>query len=174
MSLCSSSPDITPAGHADETGLAGNTKSMKTFMHVLAVLCVFFTASCERPVISPDALEPKHALEGGWLANDGTVFLFRTDGTFHGYDFRKREIWGNWVSLSDVRIGFQSLLHDSFYNPQYAIIDIANKDRMDYIVTGGTHFIPAKRISTADAEAAIKVVVTQGIHHPQQAAPPSR
>ena len=54
------------------------------------------------------ACEPRragHALEGGWLADDGTVFVFRPDGTFHGYDFRKHEIWGNraWRSFQADR-----------------------------------------------------------------------
>jgi hypothetical protein len=114
-------------------------------------------------------MEPKHALEGGWLADDGTVFLFRPDGTFHGYDFRHREIWGNWVSLSKERIGFQSLLHDSFYNPQYALVDPTDKEQMDYIVTGGTHFIRAERISAGEADAAIQMVVKPRIHHPKRA-----
>jgi hypothetical protein len=97
------------------------------------------------------------------------VFLFRPDGTFHGYDFRYREIWGNWVALSEERIGFQSLSHDSFYNPQYAIIDPEDPEKMDYIVTGGTHFLSARRISIAEAEAATKVVVDQNIHYPKRA-----
>ncbi len=105
-------------------------------------------------------------MEGGWLADDGTVFLFRPDGTFHGYDFRKREIWGNWVTLSNVRIGFQSLLHDSFYNPQYAILDATNRDRMDYIVTGGNHFIGARRVTPEEASAAVRLVVESALHRP--------
>jgi hypothetical protein len=107
-----------------------------------------------------------HPLEGGWLADDGTVFVFRPDGTFHGYDFRKREIWGNWVTLSDARIGFQSLLHDSFYNPQYAIIDATNRDRMNYIVTGGNHFIDARRVDPGEAAAAVRLVVEPAVHRP--------
>jgi hypothetical protein len=101
------------------------------------------------------------------LADDGTVFLFRPDGTFHGYDFRKREIWGNWVTLSNVRIGFQSLLHDSFYNAQYAILDATNRDRMDYIVTGGNHFIGAHRVTPEEAAAAVRLVVKSAVHRPK-------
>jgi hypothetical protein len=107
-----------------------------------------------------------HPLEGGWLADDGTVFVFRPDGTFHGYDFRRREIWGNWVALSPARIGFQSLLHDSFYDPQYAIIDATNSARMDYIVTGGNHFIGARRVDPAEADAAVRMVVEPQVHRP--------
>ena len=116
------------------------------------------------------ACEPRragHALEGGWLADDGTVFVFRPDGTFHGYDFRKNEIWGNWVSLSRVRIGFQSLLHDSFYNPQYAILDEMNHDRMNYIVTGGNNFIGARRVDPEEAAAAVRLVVEPKVHRPE-------
>ena len=40
---------------------------------------------------------------------------------------------------------------------------------MDYIVTGGTHFIAAKRIPTDEAEAAIKMIVEQRIHYPKRA-----
>ena len=117
-------------------------------------------AACEPP-------RGAHPLEGGWLADDGTVFLFRPDGTFHGYDFRKREIWGNWVTLSDARIGFQSLLHDSFYNAQYAILDATNRDRMDYIVTGGNHFIGAHRVTPEEAAAAVRLVVKSAVHRPK-------
>lgn len=120
--------------------------------------CLFLTA-CEPP-------RGAHPLEGGWLADDGTIFVFRPDGTFHGIDFRKREIWGNWVTLSPTRIGFQSLLHDSFYNPQYAIINETNAARMDYIVTGGNHFIGARRVSPAEADAAVRLVAEPQVYRP--------
>ncbi len=107
-----------------------------------------------------------HPLVGAWLAEDGTIFDFRSDGTFHGVDFRKREIWGNWVTLSPSRIGFQSLLHDSFYDPQYAIIRERDADAMDYIVTGGNGFIAARRMETANARAAIEAVVAPQVHRP--------
>lgn len=124
---------------------------------LLAALCL---AACE-----PE--RGTHPLEGGWLADDGTVFVFRPDGTFHGYDWRRKEIWGNWVVLSPVRIGFQSLLHDSFYNPQYAIINATNPARMDYIVTGGTNFIGARRVPPQEAAAAVRLVVEPEVHRPR-------
>jgi hypothetical protein len=70
----------------------------------------------------------------------------------------KIEIWGNWVSLAPNRIGFQSLRHDSFYKPQYAVIS-KNENAMNYIVTGGTRFIKAERITIKQAEAAIEKVL---------------
>lgn len=121
--------------------------------------------SCDRP----NFLSSHHRLVGAWLASDGTIFHFRSDGTFHGIDYRKREIWGNWVTLSNSRIGFQSLLHDSFYQPQYAIIREADSDKMDYIVTGGVHFIAASRIDPAKADAAIEMVVRPDVHVPPDA-----
>lgn len=133
---------------------------------VSVVVSLFGVISCEKS----NALEPSHLLEGAWQAEDGTLFHFRNDGTFHGIDFRKREIWGNWVTLSETRIGFQSLLHDSYYSPQYAVIDKSSKDQMDYIVTGGTHFLHATRIPTAKADAAIELVAGPGLHLPRRAA----
>lgn len=123
------------------------------------VLAAFLLTACEPP-------RGAHPLEGGWLADDGTVFVFRPDGTFHGIDWRKREIWGNWVTLSPSRIGFQSLLHDSFYNPQYAIINATNTARMDYIVTGGNNFIAARRVPPAEAEAAVRLVAEPQVQRP--------
>lgn len=123
------------------------------------LLAVFLLAGCERP-------REAHPLEGGWLADDGTIFVFRPDGTFHGIDWRKREIWGNWVTLSPARIGFQSLLHDSFYNPQYAIINATNTARMDYIVTGGDNFIRARRVDPQEAVAAVRLVVEPEVRRP--------
>lgn len=140
----------------------------KLCLPVLFALCLvalssFSPAQNESPA---PAAPPEHVLVGAWQASDGTVFIFRKDGTFHGYDFRKREIWGNWVTLSPSRIGFQSLLHDSFYRPQYAIIDKADKDTMNYIVTGGTTFIEATRLEVAKAEADVEAVVQPQIHQP--------
>lgn len=106
-------------------------------------------------------------MQGGWLCADGTVFHFREDKSFHGYDFRHRELWGNWVVLSEARIGFQSLMHDAFYNPQYAIVNVENPEEMNYIVTGGDHFISAERIPEAEAVAAINLVIAKTIHSPE-------
>lgn len=126
-----------------------------------AVLAASWLAACQPP-------REAHPLEGGWLADDGTVFVFRPNGTFHGIDFRKREIWGNWVTLSPARIGFQSLLHDSFYNPQYAIINATDPARMDYIVTGGNHFIGARRVDPQEAAAAVRLIAEPEVHRPQR------
>ena len=109
---------------------------------------------------------PDHVLAGGWIADDGTIFLFRSNGSFHGVDCRNKEIWGNWVVLSDQRIGFQSLMHDSFYRPQYAIVNPKNKGSMDYIVTGGTRFIHARRISPEDAQGRIEAIVEPQVLKP--------
>jgi hypothetical protein len=73
--------------------------------------------------------------------------------------------------LSATRIGFQSLLHDSSYPPQYAIIGKGTSDEMDYMVTGGTNFIHAKRISTEKADTAIELVAEPQVHSPQKAEP---
>ncbi len=128
----------------------------------LVAIATLVLASCQDP--SPPART--HALAGGWLATDGTIFDFRGDGTFHGVDWRGREIWGNWVTLSPTRIGFQSLMHDASYRPQYAIIDGDDRNRMDYIVTGGTHFIRARRVSPEEARAATALIVEPKLHRP--------
>jgi hypothetical protein len=99
-----------------------------------------------------------HTLVGAWKASDDTLFIFRNDGSFYGVDWKDHEIWGNWVQLSPKRIGFQSLRHDSFYNPQYAVIS-NNENVMNYIVTGGTRFIKAERITIKQAEAAVEKVL---------------
>ena len=116
------------------------------------------------PAIAPAPAE--HVLVGAWLATDGTIFIFRADGTFHGFDCAHKEIWGSWVTLSASRVGFQSLLHDRSYRPQYAIIDKTDRDAMDYIITGGTSFIHAKRIPLTKAEDAVEVVVEPQVHQP--------
>lgn len=108
-----------------------------------------------------------HALIGAWKASDATIFVFRDDGTFHGLDWRKREIWGNWVELSPNRIGFQSLRHDSFYRPQYAVIG-GDKESMDYIVTGGTSFIHSERIPIKEAYTIIERTLRDVIILPGQ------
>ncbi len=143
-----------------------NSHYMNIKLIIVLVMSVCLSFSCNPDHKGSVATAPVHKLEGGWLASDGTVFVFRTDGTFHGIDLRFNEIWGNWVTLSDERIGFQSLLHASFYNPQYAIIDSADQNRMDYIVSDGDHFISAKRIPVEEANASIKTVVERSIHRP--------
>jgi hypothetical protein len=142
---------------------------MKHLIAISSALALFSLNSCEKKEVMSQQVVSRHALEGGWLGDDGTVFLFKSDGTFHGYDMHNTEIWGNWVSLSDERIGFQSLMHNSYYAPQYAIVDTADNDQMDYIIAGGTSFIHAKRLSVDKAEAAIKTVVDPQIHHPKRA-----
>jgi hypothetical protein len=142
----------------------------------MRALAIFITTLVTLVLSSCDSQGPRsreHVLVGGWLAEDGTIFNFRSDGTFHGIDWRSKEIWGNWVTLSDTRIGFQSLLHDSSYEPQYAIIDKTNHDAMDYIVTGGDSFIHAKRISPDKADAATELVVEPRLHYPTPPAKPA-
>jgi hypothetical protein len=131
---------------------------------LLLLFASFLLTACEQPAPAPR----NHVLQGAWLADDGTIFIFRPDGTFHGVDFRRREIWGNWVKLSNQRIGFQSLLHDSYYNPQYAIIDPDDANAMDYIVTGGNNFIRAKRIPATEAQFAVDLIIAPEIHRPER------
>lgn len=119
--------------------------------------------SCQKKEFS--SLE-KHPLLGAWIADDNTIFHFRKDGTFHGLDWRQNEIWGNWVVLSETRIGFHSLLHDRSYRPQYAIIRNGESNKMDYIVTNGTHFISATRISAGDAKFWLEKIVEPKVHKP--------
>lgn len=133
-----------------------------TFLAVLAFMISAFS-SCNPPA----SKKAPHPLVGAWLATDGTIFDFREDGTFHGIDFRKREIWGNWVKLSETRIGFQSLLHKSYYHPQYAIIDSGSRDRMNYIVSDGQHYIQADRIAREKALAAIEVLIEPNLPKPR-------
>jgi hypothetical protein len=123
---------------------------------LLIITLSFVFSGCASPGSRPHA--QRHLLVGAWKAADDTIFIFRNDGTFHGVDCHKIEIWGNWVSLAPNRIGFQSLRHDSFYKPQYAVIS-KNENAMNYIVTGGTRFIKAERITIKQAEAAIEKVL---------------
>lgn len=113
--------------------------------------------------------KPPHALAGAWLAEDGTVFRFRENGTFVGIDFRAREIWGSWVVLDDRRIGFQSLLNQSYYRPQFAVI-AAKPDEMDYSYSDRPGFIHAQRISDKDAEAIIAEEAKKNLVLPESAA----
>lgn len=143
------------------------TFAMSFLRHALRpfMLLVFaaLLGACDGSRTAP----PKeHALVGGWAATDGTLFHFRADGTFHGVSCAQKELWGNWVTLSDTRIGFQSLMHDSFYRPQYAIISENSRDQMDYIVTGGTHFIHANRVTPEKVVAAIELAVEPKVHRP--------
>ncbi len=133
-------------------------------LRILTLLALVTLTSCEEPRPTAD---PTHSLVGAWLATDGTIFDFRSDGTFHGIDYAKREIWGNWIELSPARIGFQSLLHTTAYDPQYAIINQDDPDSMDYIYANGNAFIPAQRISVESARSAIELIVEPQIHHPK-------
>jgi hypothetical protein len=142
-------------------GLRRGVGVLRAGCGAVVLLVAWLTAGC-----SPRAVQVPHVLEGAWLASDDTIFIFRPDGTFHGIDCNEREIWGNWVRLSDERIGFQSLLHDQFYDPQYAIINATNRARMDYIVTGGTGFIDAQRIPVSDASRRVETVIRAQIHRP--------
>lgn len=142
---------------------------MKLRATFLTSMTCLFLASCDQNDSVDEAAKetiPIHPMQGGWLGADGTVFHFRNDMTFHGYDFRHREIWGNWVVLSNERIGFQSLMHDSFYNPQYAFIQAEDRQKMDYIVTSGKHFISAERIPDSEAISAINLMVRKNLHFP--------
>lgn len=56
---------------------------------------------------------------------------------------------------SNERSGCQGLRHDSYHNPQYAIIANA----MDHIVTGGNNFISAKRSPPAEAQPTVRLIV---------------
>lgn len=121
------------------------------FFISLAGFALLVLAGCATRAKPEPEPPPRHALVGAWLARDDTVFVFRDDGTFVGADMRGREIWGNWVTLDAARIGFQGLMHDASYRPQYAVISAENPARMDYIVTNGKHFIPALRIGPDEA-----------------------
>ena len=110
---------------------------------VPAVLCFFLLAptGCVK-------VKPPHPLVGSWKASDGTVFVFRKDGTFIGRDYVNRRIFGNWVELDGSRIGFQTLMHASAYAPQYAEI---TPDGMRYAYSDGSRFVKAKRLGFAKA-----------------------
>jgi hypothetical protein len=142
-----------------------------TLMLALTSLALVTFSSCDFQTPAQEANKPKHPMVGAWLATDGSIFDFRDDGTFHGIDSGKNEIWGNWVVLSPTRIGFQSLRRDSSYQPQYAIIGTGTPDEMDYIVAGGTDFIHAKRIPTDKANTAIDLVVEPQLHSPPKTEP---
>lgn len=138
--------------------------------HLIPMLWLsIVVAGCDRKVET--VAIPRHVLVGGWKADDATIFVYRNDGTFHGVDWRQREIWGNWVKLSDERIGFQSLMHASYYNPQYAIVGKSDANRMDYIISDGTRFISATRIEAEEAEVLINASTQQSVHKPGETDP---
>lgn len=93
-------------------------------------------------------VKPLHPLVGSWEASDGTVFVFRKDGTFVGRDYMNRRIFGNWVELDGSRIGFQTLMHTSAYAPQYAE---ATTRGMRYAYSDGSRFVNARRLNAAKA-----------------------
>jgi hypothetical protein len=96
----------------------------------------------------------KHALVGCWQAEDSTVFVFRDDGTFIGRDFRGRRIFGNWVGLNKEQIGFQSLMHGSFYSPQYAEVTSSG---MRYAYSDSPGFIDALSVDPITADRQISL-----------------
>jgi len=102
-------------------------------------------------------LNPPHPLEGSWRSDDDTIFTFRHNGTFVGKDLRGILIWGNWVKIDGEKIGFQSLLHKSFYNPQYAV---STAEGMEYINSDSNNSIRAKKITESEASAGIDNAIT--------------
>jgi len=108
---------------------------------VLVLLCLIGVSGCVK-------VKPPHPLVGSWKASDGTVFVFRKDGTFIGRDYVNRRIFGNWVELDGSRIGFQTLMHASAYAPQYAEV---TPDGMRYAYSDGSRFVKAKRLGFAKA-----------------------
>jgi hypothetical protein len=141
---------------------------MNPLLKSLALLCAIFVplSSCSPP--ASDANPATHPLVGAWQAEDSTLFVFRSDHSFHGIDFRGREIWGTWVKLSEIRIGFQSLRYDNFYAPQYAIIRPGDPSQMDYINTGNPSFTAAKRTDVKKAEAAIELIAEPKVVLPKR------
>ena len=111
-----------------------------------AVVVVLF--SCLIGLSGCVKVKPQHPLVGSWQASDGTVFVFRKDGTFVGRDYVNRRIFGNWVELDGSRIGFQTLMHTSAYAPQYAE---TTPGGMRYAYSDGSRFVNAKRLSAAKA-----------------------
>ena len=79
---------------------------------------------------------------------------------------RGKEIWGNWVPLSEERIGFQTLMHKNYYRPQYAIIRKGDSDKMDYIVSDANYFIEAKRVPLEGAKQAVEILTAPGVIWP--------
>lgn len=98
------------------------------------------------------ATKPRHSLVGSWLASDKTIFSIRSNGTFVGKDMRGQLIWGNWVEIDKDRIGFQSLLHKTYYAPQFAVL---TPKGMQYAASDSDWFIRATRITDSEAQAGI-------------------
>jgi hypothetical protein len=120
-------------------GLLNLRFGRRTFAALL--LCLVGLSGCIK-------VKPPHPLVGSWEASDGTVFVFRKDGTFVGRDYVNRRIFGNWVELDGSRIGFQTLMHTSAYAPQYAETAPGG---MRYAYSDGSRFVNAKRLSGAKA-----------------------
>ena len=91
---------------------------------------------------------PAHKLAGSWEADDGTIFIFREDGTFIGRDYINRRIFGSWVALDPERIGFQSLMHAGVYLPQYAEVTPRG---MRYAYSDGSRFVDAVAMDPSQA-----------------------
>jgi hypothetical protein len=117
-------------------------KTLRSFLKWVGVgLCLALLSGCGNS-------GAKHALVGAWQASDGTVFIFRDDGTFTGRDYVNRRIFGSWVSLDAERIGFQSLMHAGVYLPQYAEV---TPQGMRYAYSDGSRFVEAAKIDPAEA-----------------------
>jgi len=115
---------------------------------LLAILASTFLATY---LLAP-AKQPHHALQGSWLASDKTIFSIRNNGTFVGKDLRGNLLWGNWVANDKDRNGVQSLLHKTFYAPQFAVL---TPEGMQYAASDQDWFIRATRITDEKAYAGI-------------------
>jgi len=104
----------------------------------------------------------KHALVGCWKAKDSTVFVFRNDGSFIGRDFHGRRIYGSWSALNERQIGFQSLFHTGFYDPQYAEV---TQTGMRYAYADSSGFIECVSI---DRDTAMKLVESASLNQGQK------
>jgi len=117
-------------------------KTLRSILKRVGVgLCLALLSGCGNP-------GAKHALVGAWEAADGTVFIFREDGTFTGRDYVNRRIFGSWVILDAERIGFQSLMHAGVYLPQYAEV---TPQGMRFAYSDGSRFVEAVKMDPAEA-----------------------